>query len=786
MSGEKEILNFVLVGSKHTGKTVYLSVLYGAESSIITSNKDTKTYLQDHWRLLKQGETPSATSSRLILLDLVYKSGDYNVPFQIDDYDGYFAESLGEDDPATQKDRKLLKSNIQKAEGILLFFPYEETVDEKALERFRHEINTFINLVQEVHPNKNNIPIPLVIGVSKWDQTPHLKKADEVEKAAEYINSVESYRTAKELVENYFSDVRIIPFSSFGTSDDGIHPVKGKIEPYNITKPLDYFLTIFFLLFEQRVETLTKESNNIRLYQFLYQWLHVVRFYKNGKFQKLFENVSTQYKDEILSRIREAISTEDQKNILEKYRFYLDTVRDAKLNKVIHSELSHTKSTKNKKKLLWATGMTVLVAIVCCCIYFFIHTKNEENLILKVRESTKTAPYHRIFLCDKYIASYGKNIVEVERFRAAAVEEATQRLQNRYEQVRKLKLRDKNQRDVTDLKIEADLYPELGIAAKIKAFTNDFLNRNKKRKEILVEAKNHLSTSQHVLDNVEETLKNLSKYDDNDADASELIAPLANLAQQLRIEESFQNCKNSIIPMYAHEDNWELNIKNILRDNWNDGFSTEHQAELIKLINTKFEAMDKEAIDDLKGIYERRSEINSDWVKINAIKQHNLGINRLYYRYDRPVFLKNKLNDAEENLNKYQKILDYGLDVYVSFVARKKGNEPLGFECIGLMADNHIILIVYQEGSNKWKFHYKNNPCTCSNNGEKQIMTWLNKTMRLKTGRFSVTATETALCNNEVKGSISINDERILEIMNSRWKEYPIEGTNYLLRFSKS
>lgn len=785
MNGEKEILNFVLVGAKHTGKTVYLSVLYGAESSIITSNKDTKTYLQDHWRLLKQGETPSATSSRLILLDLVYKSEDYNVPFRIDDYDGYFAESLSEDDSATQKDRKILKSNIQESEGILLFFPYEEMFDEKALERFRHEINTFINLVQEVHPNNNDIPIPLVIGVSKWDRTPYFRKADEVEKAVEYINSVESYRTAKELVENYFSDVRIIPFSSFGTTNDGIHPVKGNIEPYNITKPLDYFLTIFFSLFEQRVEMLTKESNTIRLYQFLYQWLHVVRFYKNGKYQKLFENVSNQYKDKILALIRKAVSTEDHKSILEKHCYYLETVADDKLNKMIHSEISRTKSTKNRRKLLWATGITVLVAIVCCFILFFIHTKNEENLILKVRESAKIAPYNRISLCDKYIANYEKNIAEVERFRAAAIEEATQRLENRYEQVRKLKHRDKNLSIVRDVEIEADYYPNLMIAENIKAFAAAFKKQNKDRSEILKEAKNHLNSSQPISANVTETLNILRKYDDNDVEVSTVIEPLANLAQRLEVKESLQYCTNAIKHMNTDQDNWESDIKNILRNNWNDGFSTEHQKELIKLINTKFENMDREAIGDLKGIYERRTEISSDWDKINVIKQHSLDINRLDYRYERPDFLKNKLNDAERNLNKYQRVLDYGLDVFVSFVALEKENEPLGFDCIGSIDDNHIILTILQEGSNKWKFHYKNDSCTCSHNGDKQIMTWHNKTMRLKIGRLSVAATETAWSNDEIKGSISINDELIFEIMNSGWKEYLIENTNYLLRFSK-
>jgi hypothetical protein len=226
------VINFVIIGAKNSGKTVFLSTLFGQENAFASADKKTKEYLEANWKKIKKGKTPSATSGLIRRLDFQYKSKDHAVHFSIDDYDGYFAETLSDADEHTQEDRDTLKKNIKKASGLMFLFPYERKHDEESLERFLYETDTFIQLIREIYPDRKDLPIPTVIAVSKWDQSRYFKKADEQQRAAEYIESVEAYRIAGAKIKTYFADVTVMPVSSFGFSIDGIHPVSGKIKPY--------------------------------------------------------------------------------------------------------------------------------------------------------------------------------------------------------------------------------------------------------------------------------------------------------------------------------------------------------------------------------------------------------------------------------------------------------------------------------------------------------------------------------------------------------------------------
>ncbi len=749
MSVEKEVLNFVLVGAKQTGKTVYLSTLYGAESSITTTNKPTKTYLQEQWNHLKEGNTPSATSARLILLDLVYKSKDYNVPFRIDDYDGYFTESLSDDDPTTQKDRDLLKNNIKEAEGLLLFFPYEETLDVKSIERFRHEINTFITLIRQVFPNKNDLPIPVVIAISKWDRSPYFKTSNEIEKAVEYINSVEPYKAAMEMVENYFANVLTIPFSSFGVSNDGVLPIKGKIKPHNITTPLNFFLNYFFSIFEQRVAILQKENDLPRLFQFLFQWMHVVKFHDNGRFQRLFDDVTKRYKDEILFQLRNAQSKEDQKEILKKHRAFLQNSGFSMLEKEIRSELSRTGRTKKKKLISYAFIVIILIGGLSFGIFEFFQYRCKADLFIKIRGAANVPPHERIDLADEYLSKFSLadeylskfrvEKAEVEQLRTEAWKQARQMLADRYEAVRNSELTEENFRTIEELNRDALLYPKLDLANNIKDFAMDFeerFNRKKedlrKRKEAITAGKNLLYIQTAELEDVSDAIAALCAYDD-DEEVVALIKPLEEKRRkleitrhELEIKEKYQEIVKDLKSLNAEEVN-ALGLEEIIKSNWTDDFSQEQRKYLTKFIHNKFKEMDSEAIKSLKGKYESKDKVKKDKDKIEAIRDHRLEIGVLDdYRYVRSDFLIKELKKAENGLKQYQDALKNGIAVYVSFIAESEDNEPLGFKCSGISNEDIVLEI------GKFKFHYKDDSGKCSSKDNRQVILQQNSGVGVK------------------------------------------------------
>ena len=121
----KAAYNIVLVGAKSTGKTVYLTALYLLPFIRVT-DKETLEYLKPLKEQFEKRDIP-ATNAGYQELFFEYKRGDFNLRFQIDDYDGKFAEQFSSDENKELK--KKLEDNIRGAEGMMFFLPYEEYLD---------------------------------------------------------------------------------------------------------------------------------------------------------------------------------------------------------------------------------------------------------------------------------------------------------------------------------------------------------------------------------------------------------------------------------------------------------------------------------------------------------------------------------------------------------------------------------------------------------------------------------------------------------------------------------
>ena len=591
MALNRETLNFVLMGAKNTGKTVFLSTLYGSEVTITTTSKLTKDYLQGQWDYLNAGETPGATSARLIMLDLVYKSGEYNVPFRIDDYDGYFAETLSDDDPATQEDRNLLKENIKEAEGILLFFPYEDNPNINSIERFRYEINTFIALVREAFPQKNNLPIPVVIYVSKWDRSPYYKSVDENERVLEYIHNVEHYRVSKEMVENYFSNVKVIPFSSFGFSRNGNTPEKNKIEPYNLTRPLDFFLNYFFSVFTEKISTLQKENNIPKLFKSLFVWMHVVKFYEEGKFEKIYENVSKSYQDQLVSELSGAHTTEEFNEILEANTFFCENYEAVSFKHQIQAEYGRIKKEKrgeNSKKITKIISISLVAILMISCssliCFEFFQYKKRSYIVNKMKNVSNLLPYEQINLAEEYlsqfslIANYLPGIeeerAEVESLKNGALAQARKKLIEKYESVKDIELTEQNIRLLEDLKQDASRYEELDIFDKISSLAQNFEERyqEKQRKikakeEVVAAGKRLLDDQNANLGEVSDAIQCLQEYNGDEEIC--LLNKLKLKRDELAREEKIDNIKGEL-KRFSDSEITQLDILNVVQGNWDD------------------------------------------------------------------------------------------------------------------------------------------------------------------------------------------------------------------------
>ena len=153
------VINFVLLGAKSSGKTVYLTTIYGDNNSVSLLDSSTKNYLEKKWQKLKKHEKLSPTGAgELKILNFSYQSEELfgRVKFVIDDYDGNFTETaskiiddeqeelnIGKDVKSVEDKhilaRKDLLDRVHISQGIMFFLPFE-TDDPDRLEAFASEI----------------------------------------------------------------------------------------------------------------------------------------------------------------------------------------------------------------------------------------------------------------------------------------------------------------------------------------------------------------------------------------------------------------------------------------------------------------------------------------------------------------------------------------------------------------------------------------------------------------------------------------------------------------------
>ena len=400
-------INFVLVGAKATGKTVYLASLYLKTKFITSKNAKTTAYLKNLADTLLEGKYPSATSGSLYDLLFDYKNEDFNCTIQFDDVDGYFIETLSEKDENTQRERDKFINKLSSSEGIIFFFPYETETYEKSIKEFNYQIDTVISTLKEIHEDKDKIPVPVSILVTKWDMNSAYKSEDEEDKAIEYIENHKFFKLAKEKIEQNFNNSKIIPISAIGSDIN-------KLEPYNLEKPIDFFLTKVYTIWTNRLSELEEKPEEQLI--FLSKIYTDIQFYKNGLYKELYLNLEEEYGEKLLQRAKLI------KNLKE---FSLFEDEKAKTIDAL-SFKNKDKIKKIKKKLIQKRYLKVIPIFAVAGIIFILYTnqqtiKSESELFESIKIEYANHNYKKALISineyqDKYIENieHKNEIIEIK------------------------------------------------------------------------------------------------------------------------------------------------------------------------------------------------------------------------------------------------------------------------------------------------------------------------------------------------------------------------------------
>ena len=448
-TGQKQNINFVLVGARATGKTVYLASLFLQSKFVTSRNSETTDYLKGLANILLKGEYPSATSASLHDLLFNYKNKDFNCKIQLNDVDGYFVETLSKKDKNTQRERDKFIDLLISSKGILFFFPHDKIIKDNAKE-FNYQIDTVISVLRMKYNKKDWIPIPVTILVTKWDMSSNYEKEKEEEKALEYIENHKFLKLAKEKIEQNFNILKVIPISSTGSDITNL-------KPHNIEKPTD------FLLAEIHYEWIAKLSklkeNREKQLIFLYEIYDDIKFYKNGEYAKLYTNLEKDYAKTILQRANNIRNIQDFKLFTEENEKLLNTLSVKNRDKIKKLELKF-----KQKRYLKAMRIIIFLGILSVFYYNYQRTKNESKLFKNITMEYTNHNYIKTLLfIEEYQSNYNSNMKHKNR--VVEIKNLVKKEQSILEAHKILK--DQSMRSIQNIDTVLSQFSKLGIKENV-------------------------------------------------------------------------------------------------------------------------------------------------------------------------------------------------------------------------------------------------------------------------------------------------------------------------------
>ena len=609
-------INFVLIGSRATGKSVYLTSLYLNIKNITAQDKRTTDYLKLMANQLEDGKYPSATAGNLHELMFNYKNDNFSSSIQIDDVDGYFIETLSETDEHTQTERNKFIKNLELSKGIIFFFPYQEVFNESSIKEFNYQMDTIISILKKVYNNEELLPIPAVIAVSKWDDSPYYKNEDEVAKAIEYLEDKKFFRLAKDKLESYFSKLKIIPLSAIGQN---IH----QIEPYNIEKPIEFFLKETYANWTTQIDKL--KDNKEELFVFLSKIYFDIKLYNNGKYDKLYQELEKEYATKIFQELDGIETIEMYKLFEEKNLHLINALFPKNRTKIIEIKNRLEKSKKVKK---WS-GVTISLMAVGVVVVGIIAwnaktllVKNESELFTDITMEYKTN-------------NYGKALENIESY------------QTTYAQTLNLEHKQK--------------------IIEIKS--------NIEKAQIISHAKKIINDT--TFDNIDEIEEIFSSFSEMGINKPELQSELHIIKDKLSLNGSYMDFQNNL----ENKNFGEALL--YIEQNWKESFGKDKQQTIVKVLNIKFNnevetlLKDISKITDIDEFYNLVKKIN----KINAL-QSQTSMTKFSYQAILTSDNNYILNEKRKIQKNYENLLHTGVSrVKVTFGAKSEENEPLGFKC---------------------------------------------------------------------------------------------------------
>jgi len=768
-------LNFVLIGARSTGKTWYIRNLV-TQKEVSAIGEDTINYVE----LISSQDEATDASYRELYFN--YKDDKFNVEFQMDDYDGNFVETW-HDSQKNKEYKEKLTEYVKESEGIFIFLEYTESDNLDKFKNMEQEIDVFIEKVKEEYGESHSeLPIPIIFVVSQWDKSPDFQSEDEVKKAEEYIKTNPYLFNVKEKVLNHFAYSQIIPVSS--------------LKKYNILKPIAICLEITFSSWEKTINELKASNNKIELLDYLSEKNWDMRFYKDGIYKKLYDELEEEFAQEYLPKLTACESFKKFEEFFEEYKIIFESLNENHQEEIANIRLTLEKKAKNKKIRL-SIGVVGIVALCVIAYYKYIFAESEENLYKSIKTEYKqnnyeqclkdTKKYYKIYnLSNKKHASDLKELTEqIKKSVRKELNEGYKSLQNTksilqaYSKVIELKT------TVEHFEIQGEIANN--ISHKFKQLKQEYTNYKNALNSI-----NNLSAETVTKDDIDRinsliiTLKSYNEYTNlndtllkkiqsikeiivkQDFTSEEQVQKFIELASVLsfndkdidKLNKKLNNIKtqnefNEFLGSLKNESDTKSMIEYI-KTHWNfKNYTATYQHQTRAYLNEQFQEETKNQLGDLPDKIDNIDDYNRIYDKLKIITDISNSIKELPLNDANPFDI-NTQNEFDKKLNlfkKYSNIFKNGVTT-TQFTLYIEGKNVL-FET----SFDKVNLTIYIDGISKYH----------TEGGEFHKYKTLYSNVVYKAKKYSLKILEKDILSpdDEVSGSFTISYNQLIKLYNT-------------------
>ena len=739
----KGVLNIVLIGAKSSGKTIYLSTLWG-KGLLADTDSDTKKYLQNTWSYIKENGQAEATSGMFKTLNFGYVHEEFGrLNFSIDDYDGTFTETISQKDDNTKEEREKLLNSVKKSEGCIFFLPFEK--NSKRFKDFAQEIDAFIKLAHFSGHNKS--PIPASIVITKWDDSDSFQQDNELAEAKAYIEQNEYLSRAVKLINDNFQNTTLIPISSF--------------KNYGLIQPIDFSLEKTFEQWYKRANELFEEKNYEKLIKYFALRFEDMKFNEKYNFLEIYEKTQIEYVKDITKELQNKTSLLEQREYLDSNAIYFT---QSKLLEPLYESVNkkeYQQKSKRNKSIILAT-LTSSILLFAGVEYYNKLTINEKYMTL-VDEYSKGSNYLALkdeinFFLDTYQNSnilYAISDLPLKRDEIIHIKNEL-KSKNQSTIDKKIEIIN-NEKNITEnekynkLKIlleqSSDEVQKTNLEQKTQEIEEkrrylesviNQINNAEEREEIFQIIRNFKNSTfpKNIVNQVATKMKELDEESFQTSKGKELLSNLKiKITKESLVDfidndvERFLDLKEKYRKLLEKIDDVEQDVEQSEKELAEIDYSNLNSFEIFEQSKV-FKALQKKMSDICKNFWDNKPTNKFNLPKnktylANIDKLYNFKIESIVFYYTPTSEQKTEFKKFKKDYEKIVKLKNQGIDLIFVTIKGSNGNSLHFYEGLtgaGREGDNIII-----EGFNNTTLSYENNTYECEEINNKAILRFSTK-----------------------------------------------------------